>query len=53
MKKESAVQTGAAADEILQSGCNLPYEICELIAQIMLYVAKMDEDYLQYRRKGS
>ncbi len=51
MQKESTVHTGAAAGEAVPGGCGLPSEICEIAAQIMLFVAKMDEGYLKYRRE--
>jgi hypothetical protein len=51
MHKESAVHTGAASGEAVRGDCGLPSDLCEIAAQIMLYVRKMDEEYLKYRRE--
>ncbi len=51
MQMESTIHSGAPAGEAMRGDFDLPSDICEVLTQIMLYVIKMDEDYLKYIRK--
>lgn len=49
MQKESDAKPGARAGEAMPGECPLPAELCGILTQIMLFVAKMDEEYLKYK----